>query len=139
MERERCSEALGRQNFFNALPSRTLRAHKQEATARCANRRLPVSFKALIRRLTIGGHARQPMIPLASDLLPFPGQMRREGHLNSASLPDRLSSSGRAVILDSISQNCPELLSGSVDKTVWRGKQTTESTQQRRVLRRSLS
>jgi len=59
MERERCSEALGRQNFFNALPSRTLRAHKQEATARCANRRLPVSFKALIRRLTIGGHARQ--------------------------------------------------------------------------------
>ena len=33
-------------------------SHK-EATARSANRRLPVSFKALIRRLTIGGHARQ--------------------------------------------------------------------------------
>jgi hypothetical protein len=30
-----------------------------EATARGANRRLPVNFKALIRRLTIGGHARQ--------------------------------------------------------------------------------
>jgi hypothetical protein len=34
-------------------------AERQEATARCANRRLPVNFKALIRRLTIGGHARQ--------------------------------------------------------------------------------
>ena len=32
---------------------------RQEATARSANRRLPVNFKALIRRLTIGGHARQ--------------------------------------------------------------------------------
>jgi hypothetical protein len=57
----------------------------QEATARCANRRLPVSFKALIRRGSpIGGHARQQMIPLASDLLPFPGQMRREDHVKSA-------------------------------------------------------
>jgi len=34
-------------------------AEQQEATARSANRRLPVNFKALIRRLTIGGHARQ--------------------------------------------------------------------------------
>jgi hypothetical protein len=32
---------------------------RQEATVRSANRRLPVNFKALIRRLTIGGHARQ--------------------------------------------------------------------------------
>jgi hypothetical protein len=65
-------------------------AEWQEATARCANRRLPVSFKALIRRGSpIGGHARQQMIPLASDLLPFPGQMQREDHLKSASLPDR--------------------------------------------------
>jgi hypothetical protein len=32
---------------------------QQEATVRSANRRLPVSFKALIRRLAIGGHARQ--------------------------------------------------------------------------------
>jgi hypothetical protein len=30
-----------------------------EATACIANRRLPVDFKALIRRLTAGGHARQ--------------------------------------------------------------------------------
>ena len=35
-------------------------AERQEATARCANRRLPVSFKALIRRGSpLGGHARQ--------------------------------------------------------------------------------
>jgi len=40
-----------------------VRAHKQEATARWANRRLPVNFKALIRRLTIGGHARQQWSP----------------------------------------------------------------------------
>ena len=39
------------------------------------------------------------MIPLASDLLPFPDQMRREGHLKSASLPDQLSSFGRITIL----------------------------------------
>jgi hypothetical protein len=70
------------------------------------------------------------MIPLASDLLPFPGQMRREDLLKSASLPDQLSSSGRIVILDSISQNCPELLGGAVDKTISRGKQATESAQQ---------
>jgi hypothetical protein len=38
---------------------------------------------------------------LASDLHPFPGQMRREGHLKSASLPGQLSSSGRTVIVDS--------------------------------------
>ena len=35
------------------------RTVKKEATARSANRRLPVNFKALIRRLMIGGHARQ--------------------------------------------------------------------------------
>ncbi len=38
------------------------------------------------------------MIPLASDLLPFPDQMRREGHLKSASPPDRLSSSDRTLL-----------------------------------------
>ena len=31
----------------------------KEATARSTDRRIPVNFKALIRRLTIGGHARQ--------------------------------------------------------------------------------
>src|SRR5690242_5239840 len=50
------------------------------------------------------------MIPLASDLLPFPGQMRREDHLKSASLPDRLSSFGRFTILCSSSRKCPEAL-----------------------------
>jgi hypothetical protein len=42
-------------------------AERQEATARCANRRLPVSFKALIRRDSlIGGHARQQCDSLGS-------------------------------------------------------------------------
>jgi len=41
---------------------RSDQSHK-EATARSANRRLPVNFKALIRRLTIGGHARQRWFP----------------------------------------------------------------------------
>jgi hypothetical protein len=50
------------------------------------------------------------VIPLASDLLPFPGQMRREDHVKSASLPDRLSSSGRSVILGTVSQKCPAAL-----------------------------
>jgi hypothetical protein len=50
------------------------------------------------------------MIPLASDLLPFPDQMRREDHLKSASLPDRLSSSGRAVIVGTLSRKCPVIL-----------------------------
>src|SRR5262249_39586126 len=53
------------------------------------------------------GHARQLMTPLASDLLPFPGQMRREDHLKSASLPNRLSSSGRSAIVGTISRKCP--------------------------------
>jgi hypothetical protein len=39
--------------------------------------------------------------PLGVRSAPFPGQMRREGHLKSASLPGRLSSSGRALIVDS--------------------------------------
>jgi hypothetical protein len=52
----------------------------------------------------------------ASDLLPFPGQIRREGHLKSASLPDRLSSSGRITILCSSSRKCPEVTAVPVDK-----------------------
>ena len=47
------------------------------------------------------------MIPLASDLIPFPGQMRREGHLKYANLPDRLSSSSRAVIVGTLCWKCP--------------------------------
>jgi hypothetical protein len=87
-----------------------VRIAQKEATAHKANRRLPVDFKALIRRLTIGGHGRQQMIPLASALLPFPGQMRKEGLLESASPPDRLSSSSRITILGSSSRCCPEVI-----------------------------
>ena len=53
---------LGRQRPLrgNAVPeANRKRNYQKEATARSANRRLPVNFKALIRRLTIGGHARQ--------------------------------------------------------------------------------
>src|SRR5215469_4002038 len=56
------------------------------------------------------------MIPLASDLLPFPGQMRREDHLKSASLPDRLSSSGSVEIVGTISRKCPAVRAASVEK-----------------------
>src|SRR5262249_45230295 len=58
------------------------------------------------------------MIPLASDLLPCPDQMRREGHLKSASPPDRLSSSGRTAILGTISRKCPAALTAPVDKII---------------------
>src|SRR5262249_13829797 len=58
------------------------------------------------------------MIPLASDLLPCPDQMRREGHLKSASPPDRLSSSGRIAILGTISHKCPAALTAPVDKII---------------------
>ena len=57
------------------------------------------------------------MIPLASDLLPFPDQMRREGHLKFAGPPDRLSSSGRTCIVGTISRDCREVYPVSVDKT----------------------
>jgi hypothetical protein len=67
------------------------------------------------------------MIPLASDLLPFPGQMRREGHLKSASLPDRLSSSGRIVIVGPIHRKCPGVVVVAVDKIAERCKHATES------------
>ena len=66
------------------------------------------------------------MIPLASDLLPFPAQMRREGHLKSASLPDRLSSSGRITILGTTLRSCREVIVVPVDKIAWRCKQATE-------------
>ena len=66
------------------------------------------------------------MIPLASDLLPFPDQMRREGHLKSAGPPDRLSSSGRIAIVDTITRKCPEAMVTPVDKTAWRCKRVTE-------------
>jgi hypothetical protein len=66
------------------------------------------------------------MIPLASDLLPFPDQMRREGHLKSAGPPDRLSSSGRITILGTTLRSCREVIAVPVDKIAWRCKQATE-------------
>src|SRR5205809_7637249 len=74
------------------------------------------------------------MIPLASDLLPFPGQMRREDHLKSASLPDRLSSSGRITILCSSSRKCPEVIVVPVDKIAWRCRRVTRRARQRSAL-----
>jgi len=67
------------------------------------------------------------MIPLASDLIPFPGQMRREGHLESTSLPDRLSSSSRITILGTTLRSCREVIAVPVDKIALRGKEATES------------
>src|SRR6516165_963633 len=58
------------------------------------------------------------MIPLASDLLPFPGQIRREGLLESASSPNQLSSSGRAWILGTLSWKCPEVIAALWIKTL---------------------
>jgi hypothetical protein len=48
------------------------------------------------------------MIPLASDLLPFPDQMRREDLMKFASSLLRLSSSGRIVIVGTVSQKSLE-------------------------------
>jgi len=76
------------------------------------------------------------MIPLASDLLPFPGQMRREDLLKSASLPDQLSSSGRITILSTTLRSCREVIAVPVDKIAWRCKQATELS---RVLRKTLT
>jgi len=67
------------------------------------------------------------MIPLASDLLPFPGQMRREGLLEFASRQTGFSSSGRIVIVGPIHRKCPAVVVVAVDKIAERCKQATES------------
>jgi hypothetical protein len=68
------------------------------------------------------------MTPLASDLLiRFREQMRREGHLKYASLPDRLSSSSRSMILGTTLRSCREVIAVPVDKIALRGKEVTES------------
>jgi Transposase, Mutator family len=52
-------------------------AERQEATARCANRHLPVSFKALIRRGSpIGGHAHS-----VNPLERLNGEIKRGAHV----------------------------------------------------------
>ena len=67
------------------------------------------------------------MIPLASDLLPFPGQMRWEGLLEFASRQTGFSSSGRIVIVGLIYRKCPGVVVVAVDKIALRGKEVTES------------
>jgi hypothetical protein len=56
---------------------------------------------------------------------PFPGQMRREGHLKSAGLPDRLSSSGRVAIVGTSLGSCREVIVVPVEKIALRGKEAT--------------
>ena len=75
------------------------------------------------------------MIPLASDLLPFPGQMRREGHLKSVDPPDRLSSSGRIAIVGTVSRTCPAVLAVLCINHLSCGKAATEAS----VMRSGLS
>ena len=43
------------------------------------------------------------------------------------SLPDRLSSFGRIVIVGPIPRKCPGVVVLAVDKVAWRGKRATES------------
>src|SRR5215471_2968859 len=67
------------------------------------------------------------MIPLASDLLPFPGADRWEGLLEFASRQTSFSSSGRIVIVGPIHRKCRGVVVVSVDKIAERCKQATES------------
>ena len=67
------------------------------------------------------------MIPLASDLLPFPGADRWEGLLEFASRQTSFSSSGRIVIVGPIHRKCPGVVVVAVDKIAERCKQATES------------
>ncbi len=47
--------------------------------------------------------------------------------------PDQLSSSGRTTIVDTISRDCREVYSVSVDKMVWRCKRVTERANSDRI------
>ena len=55
----------------------------------------------------------------------FREQMRREGLMEYAGLPDRLSSFGRIVIVGPIPRKCPEVVVIAVDKIAHRCKQAT--------------
>ena len=70
--------------------------------------------------------------PLGVRSVPFPDQMRREDHLKSTSLPDRLSSSGRIVIVDSF-QEVSSRTGGSVRKSrlVWHSSHKIRGSNQR--------
>jgi hypothetical protein len=66
------------------------------------------------------------MIPLASDLLiRFRGRCERRP-FKVAGTPNRLSSSGRFMIVGTISPKCPEVTVVPVDKIIGRCKQVTE-------------
>jgi|SRR6516165_3761761 len=67
------------------------------------------------------------MIPLASDLLPFPGADAVGRPFGVASRQTGFSSSGRIVIVGPIHRKCPEVVVVAVDKIAERCKQATES------------
>src|ERR1700746_393439 len=62
------------------------------------------------------------------------GSFRREDHLKSARLPDRLSSSSHITILCSKSRKCPEVIVVPVDKIARRWRRVTRRARQRSAL-----
>jgi hypothetical protein len=60
----------------------------------------------------------------------FREQMRWEGLVEYASLPDRLSSFGRILIVDPIPWKCPEVLVVAAHKIPERCKQATKAEEQ---------
>jgi hypothetical protein len=68
------------------------------------------------------------MIPLVSDLLPFPAaDAEGRGFLASASTPNWLSPSSRMAIVDPIIQGCPELIAALSEKVAYRDKHATQT------------
>ena len=55
----------------------------------------------------------------------FREQMRKEGLMEYAGLPDQLSSFGRIVILSPMHRKCPGVVVLAVDKVAWRGRRAT--------------
>ena len=101
-------------------------AERQEATARCANRRLPVSFKALIRR-----GSRLAVMHANDDSLGV--RSASVSGSDAEGLPDRLSSSGRAMIVDYFSE-VSSRASGSMRKShfVWQSRHSKPSDRRSR-------
>src|SRR5215813_2102786 len=105
-------------------------AHKQEATAREANRRLPVNSRPRLDRSRLAVmHANNDPLgvrsayPFPGLLIPFPGLLLRfqvclsvsgadaEGRpFGVCQSPNRLSSLGRIVIVNPIHRKCPEVV-----------------------------
>ena len=55
----------------------------------------------------------------------FREQMRKEGLMEYAGLPDQLSSFGRIVIVSPMHRKCPGVVVLAVDKVAWRGRRAT--------------